>query len=203
MSDAGRLRDAEVGQLHVALERHEDVFRADVAVDDVEMAALAVAFGVRVGEAARDARRDEHGEIDGHGDPLPPVLLDELLEVHPAHELHDHVVLPADLPEVIGLDDVGVNEVRDQARLADEVVLEFLDGRVLLANELHRDHLAEVAGPELHRLVDHAHAPFRELAGHLIPQLTGDLLKCRHGWQQIARRAEWQGNITDSARNLL
>ena len=84
---------------------------------------------------------------------------------------------------------------REQAR-GGLTVAEFVD----LAQRLERE--VDVADPVEH-LVDHAHAPFRELAGHLIPQLTGDLLKCRHGWQQIARRAEWQGNITDSARNLL
>jgi hypothetical protein len=43
------LRDAEVGQLHVAFVGDHDVLRADIAVDDVEVAAVATALS--------DARR--------------------------------------------------------------------------------------------------------------------------------------------------
>jgi hypothetical protein len=52
------LRDAEVGELHVALVGDEDVLRADVAMDDVEVAALAVASsGGRRRGRGRRARR--------------------------------------------------------------------------------------------------------------------------------------------------
>ena len=60
-----RLGDAEIGQLHVALKRDHDVFEAHVAVDDAQRLAVLVGFGVRVGQPARDAAGDEHGEFLG------------------------------------------------------------------------------------------------------------------------------------------
>jgi hypothetical protein len=50
-------------------------------------------------------------------------------------------------PEVVGLDDVGVDQVGDEPGFADEILLEFRDGRVLLANEFDGDHLAKLPAP--------------------------------------------------------
>ena len=104
---------------------------------------------------------------------------------------------------MVGLDDVGVDEVRDEARLPDEVVLELLDRGVLLADELHRDDLPEVARSQLHGLVHDPHAALRQLAGHLVVQFIEDVLEGCHGGEVIRLVRSRQGNILESARNLL
>ncbi len=60
---AARLGDAEVGQLHVAFKGDHDVFETHVAVDNAQRLAVLVGFGVRVGQPARDAAGDEHGQF--------------------------------------------------------------------------------------------------------------------------------------------
>lgn len=174
------LRDAEVGELHVALVGHQDVLRADVPVDDVQVAAVAVVLLVGVGEAPGDARDDEGGEVDGDLLAQLAVLVDEDLEVHAADKFHHHEILPADLAEMVGLDDVGMDQVRDQPGLADEVLLELLDRREFLADQLDGHDFLEIANAELHRLVDHAHAALRELVQHLVVNLVEEVFDGRH-----------------------
>jgi hypothetical protein len=53
-----RARDAEVDQLHGALERDQDVLRRHVPVDDAQRPAVAVAERVCVGEPAGRLRND-------------------------------------------------------------------------------------------------------------------------------------------------
>jgi hypothetical protein len=103
------------------------------------------------------------------------VLLQELLDVLAAHILHDHEVLAADLAQVVGLDDVGVDQVGDEPGLPDEILLEFGDRGVLLADQLHGDRLPELPGPVLVGLVHDAHAALRDLADHLVVDLVENL----------------------------
>src|SRR5215212_9929661 len=99
------------------------------------------------------------------------MLLEELLEVNPSNKFHDHEILSADLPEVIGLNDVRVDQVRHQTSFADEVVLELLNRGVFLANQLYRDHLTKVSRSQLLCLVHHSHPTVGNLSRHLIMQL--------------------------------
>ena len=174
------LRDAEVRELHVALVGQHDVLGADVAVDDIEMPAVAITLGVGVGEAACDARDDEGREIDRNLAAELPVLLQEVLEIHTPHKFHHHEILSAGLPKVVGLDDVGMDEVGNEPGLADEVILELLDGRILLANQLNGHDLAEIARAPLQRFEDKAHPTLGNLPSHLIVELAEDVFDRRH-----------------------
>src|ERR1700690_547036 len=169
------LRYPEVRQLHVALVAHEHVLWADVAVDDVQVVALAVQLLVGVGKAPGDPGDDECGQVDGHLPPKLAVPVEELLDVVAPDILHHHEVLAVHLPQVVGLDDVGVDQVRDEAGLPDEVLLEFRYRRVLAADELHGDRLLELAGPVLVRLVHDAHPALRYRADHLVGDPADDL----------------------------
>ena len=60
---AARLGDAEVGQLHVALEGDHDVLEAHVAMDDAQRLAVLVGLGMGVGQSAGDAAGDEHRQF--------------------------------------------------------------------------------------------------------------------------------------------
>ena len=63
-----RARDAEVAELHLALERDEDVRRRHVAVHDAERRAVLVEAAVRVVEALEDVGDDAERELDGQRD---------------------------------------------------------------------------------------------------------------------------------------
>ena len=87
---------------------------------------------------------------------------------------------PADLAQVVGLDDVRVDQVGHEPGLADEVLLELGDRRVLLADQLNGDRLPELAGAQLVRLVDDAHAALGELTDHLVVDLVENLADGGH-----------------------
>ena len=161
-------RDAEVGELHVAFVGDHDVFRADVAVDNSEWAAFGVAFFVGVGEPAGDARDDEGAQIDRDRARLAQVAVEKLLQVHTPHVLHYHEILAVELPEVVRLDDVGVDQIGDESGFADEVFLKLGDGGVLFTDELYGDLLAESTSADLEAFVDDAHAARRDLADEFV-----------------------------------
>ena len=60
-----RVRDAEVADLHLALERHEQVRRRHVAVHDAERPPLVVGAPVRVVEPAQRLAHDVDAELEG------------------------------------------------------------------------------------------------------------------------------------------
>ena len=57
------------------------------------------------------------------------MLLEKILEVHAIHVLHDHEVLAPQFYEVVGLEDICVDEVGYQASFAYEIAAKLLDGR--------------------------------------------------------------------------
>ena len=120
------------------------------------------------------------------------MALEKLFEMHASNKFHDHEILSANLAQVVGLNDVGVDQIRDQSSLADEVLLELRDGRVFLTDQFDRDDLAEVSSTALHRFIDQSHAPFSDLSSQLIVQLIEDVLEGSHGAQERAGRRLWQ-----------
>ena len=109
------------------------------------------------------------------------MALYKLLQINAFDEFHHHEILAADLPEVISLDNVGMDQVGNESCLTDEVALELCDCRIFLPNNFYRDDLPEIAGSKLHGLVDDAHAALRDLAGHLVVEFVEDVLKFCHG----------------------
>ena len=75
---------------------------------------------------------------------------------------------------MVGLDDVGVDQVGHQLGFADEVLDELLLVGVVLADDLDGDALDEVAGAVLLGFVDDAHAAFEDLAHDLVAELVLD-----------------------------
>lgn len=105
--------------------------------------------------------------------------------------------------EVIGLDNVGMDQVGNESCLTNEVALELCDRRIFFPDNFYRDDLPEIAGSKLHGLVDEAHAALRDLAGHLVVEFVEDVLKFSHGKGGRGRDDHWQERISYSARNLL
>ena len=119
------LRDAEVDDLDLALERHEDVLRRHVAVDEVELAAGLIALVVRVVEALTQLHDDEARLRDRHR------LADLAAPIEHAAEIAAMNVLERDV--VAAVDDAKIEDLRD-------VRVVQLDGELGLLDE-HADEL--------------------------------------------------------------
>src|SRR5690349_20133649 len=73
---------------------------------------------------------------------------------------------------MVGLDDVGVDQVRHQLRFADEVIDELLLVGVILAHHFDRDSLDEFARPVLLGFIDNAHAAFKDFSYNLVTKFV-------------------------------
>jgi hypothetical protein len=172
LEHAHRLRDAEVGHLHLALEREEDVLRRDVEVNDVERLVLLVAAAMRVVEALRYFGRDVHRHLDGDLHLLATTPREERREVEPADVLHRHVVgvgggHPSDHraggeSEIEDLHDVRVREAHGELRLVDEHLDELLALGERREDALDDDDLLEAFDAIALGLEDLGHAALAE-----------------------------------------
>lgn len=190
--------DAEIGEFHIAFEGDEDVFEADVAVDDAEGATVPVGFGVGIGQAACDPADDENGQFFGQATSPEGVLLGELLEVDAADEFHGNEVNAVSFAEVIGLDDVGVDEIGHQFGFADEIGDELGLAGVLLADDLDGHPLGEAVGTVLFGLVHDAHPALGEFAHDFVAaiRLDGEQRHkgmVAHGGSESSRLPEGRG----------
>src|SRR5205814_1329507 len=94
-------------------------------------------------------------------------LIAELFEIHAPDQFHGDVIDAFGFAEVIGLDNIGVNEIGDQLGLADKIIDELFVIRVALADNLDGEALDEVARAVLLGFVNDAHAAFKDLADNL------------------------------------
>lgn len=160
--DGGHGGDPEVGQLHHAVARDEDVGRGDVAVDQAERAIVAVARGVGVGERGADRLDDEQGGRDPEGVAATLQVASELGQRDAVDVLHHQVgrvVVDADVEELHdvavseALHDLGLGEQqRRDVGPAGELAAELLDhealAKALGTLDVGQIHFAEPAAPE-------------------------------------------------------
>ena len=128
-----RARNAEVGDLDLALAAEEDVLRLDVAMDEPTV----VRKCEPVGDPERELERPPHRQFPG--------AQHELLEVLAVDVLEDDVLPSVVVPAVDDGDDVRVREPRDRARLAAEALEVFRILGVVLVEDLDRDAPIELA----------------------------------------------------------
>lgn len=169
------LGDAEIGQLHVAGMGKHDVFGADIAMDNPEGFAGGRLLLVGMGEGAGDAGNEEGGEIPWDGGLEGAVLEKELLKVDAMDIFHDDKILIMSLSEMVGLDDVGVDEIGDKFGLADEVLLKKGLAGIFLADDFQGDPFLERVGAFLKGLVDTPHAALRNWAKEAVRNGIGKL----------------------------
>ena len=103
-------RDAEVGQLGVAVRGQQHVVRLDVAMDHAALVGVRERRGHLDGD--RERLRDRQGALQR----------DALVQVAPVDELADDERAPVGLAAVDDRDDARVREQRERARLALEAV---------------------------------------------------------------------------------
>jgi hypothetical protein len=81
---------------------------------------------------------------------------------------------------MIGLDNVGVDQVGHEPGLANEVLLKLLDARILLTYQLDGNKFMEIARTVLVSLVDNSHAAFGNLPEQLVVELVENKLQGSH-----------------------
>jgi len=155
-----------------------DVFGADVAMDNPEGFAGGRLLLVGMSEGAGDPGNEEGGKIPWDRGLEGAVLEEELLKIDPVDIFHDHEILTMSLSEVVGLDNVGVDEVGDEFGFTDEVLLKEGLAGVFLADDFQGDPLPESVGAFLKGLVDTAHAALRDRAKQAVGNGIG---KVPHG----------------------
>jgi hypothetical protein len=181
---ARRLGDAEVDQLHLALEGDEDVLRADVAVDQVEVAAALVALVVRVVQALADLHDHEAGLGHRHRlvDRAAPV--EDVPEIATVDVLQRDVVRAVDDTEVEDLGDVRVVQLNRDLRLVDEHLDELFVLRDVRKDPLHGHQPLEALHPVGLRPEDLGHAADIDALEQVVLAEWNGLL---HGADQPAR----------------
>ena len=104
-----RSRQAQIGELGVALGRHEHVARLDVAVDDARLMGVLQPF--------RDLRDDVRRRLHAQW----PAAANELPQVGAGHEFGDQVVHVAVVARIHRTDQLGVIETAEGLNLAGEI----------------------------------------------------------------------------------
>ena len=80
----------------------------------------------------------------------------------------------ARLAQMVGLDDVGVDQVRHQLGLADEILDEHLLAGVIVPDDLHGDAFDEIARAVLLGFINDAHAALKNFADDFVAELVLD-----------------------------
>src|SRR5688500_3326312 len=127
---------------------------------EADRLAMTISLRVRISKATRHAAGDEHRNLHRQGALARRKLILELLEVHAADQLHGHEKRAVRFAEMISLNDVRVNQVRDQPGFADEIINKLLLVGVGLANDFDGHALYETARAVLFRFVNDTHAAF-------------------------------------------
>jgi hypothetical protein len=151
-----RRRQPEVGQLHLAGVRDQDVRRRDVAVDQLQ-----VREGVGVGQPAAQLLDDVHRDVDGERHPLTGAAVPDRAQVAALDEVHRQEQLAVDLAGVEHRDQVAVGQLDDDLGLVAE------PRHVLGVGQVRQDGL------------DHHHALEAAIAGHRQVQRTHPALRQR------------------------
>jgi hypothetical protein len=107
--------------------------------------------------------------------------IDELLEVHAANQFHRDVVNAVHLAELVGLNDVRVNQISDELRFADEIVDELLLICEGLTNDFDRHALHEIARAMLFGFIHDAHPAFENFADDFVALLGANGEEACHG----------------------
>ena len=117
---AHRLGDAEVHQLHLSLERDEDVLGADVAVDQVHLPAGVVPLVMGVVQPLADLHDDEGGLGDGHDLAHGSTAVEDGPQVLAVDVFQGDEVGAVHFAQVEDLGDVGVVQLDRDLGLIDE-----------------------------------------------------------------------------------
>ncbi len=148
--------------------------KTHIAMDDAERLAIRPGLGMRVGQTPGDATGDEHRQFERQLAALVAELVGELFEVHAADEFHGDKEDAIGFAQLVGLDDVGVDQIRDQLGFADKIINEGFLARVIGADNLDGDPLDKVAGAALLGFVHDAHPALEDFTNDVVTEIVLD-----------------------------
>jgi hypothetical protein len=150
-------------------------------MDDPQRFAVPIGLGMRIGQPAGDTAGDENRQFARQRMLFLGKLTRELLQIAAPNQLHANEVNIIGLAQMVGLDNVRMDQIGDELGLADKILDEhFLAGEIG-ANDLDGDAFYEIARAMLLGLVDHAHAAFKNFARDVVPEIALDG-KESHAW---------------------
>ena len=153
-------REPEVEHLHVTVRQQHDVLGFEIAVNH--------AGGVRHGQCAHHLFGDAHA-----GGPIE-TSPQRIAQAAPVNQLEDQIIGVVDRDVVVDAADVGMIELRQNPRLAQQPRARRLVEAMRATNGFERD-LPLQRGVEGH--VDLAHAAFAERADHLVVRNSSHSLR--------------------------
>jgi hypothetical protein len=98
-------------------------------------------------------------------------LLAELLKVNAANQLHGDEIYAVGFAQMIGLDDVGVDQVGDELSFTDEVFDKLLLVCVILADDFDGETLDELASAVLLGFIDNSHPALKNFSDDVVSKL--------------------------------
>ena len=149
-------------------------------MDNAQRTPILVGLRMRVGEAPSHAARDKDGILHGKDPSLLLQLSAKLLQVHAPDQFHRNEEAPGVLTQMIGLNDVGMDQVGDQLGFANKVLNKLRLRGKILANDLDRDALEKLLGSRLLSLVNNSHPALKYFADDVIPDLVLNSEKDSH-----------------------
>lgn len=136
----GALRDPEIEEFHTPITGYEDVVRRDVTVNDLEGAAVARTRPMGVPEPPRGTGHDGHGHRGPELLPTEDALLEETQEVGAIQPFHRDEREMVHFTHLDDGDDVGVPQLRGDARLGGEHAHEAVGLREVRQHALDYHH---------------------------------------------------------------
>ena len=141
-------------------------------MDDAEGLAVLIRLGMGVREPARDAAGDEDRQFLGQLTVLIAQLPGELLKVHAPDQFHADETDAFGFAQMIGLDDIGMDQVGNELGLANEVLDEHLLAGVVGTDDLNSNAFNEVAGAMLLGFENNTHTALKNFADNLVAKVT-------------------------------
>ena len=170
-------------------------------MDDSKGDAISVGSLVGVVEAPADPARDECPKIGRKGKTLVEVGSDKDFEIEPVDVFHDDVVVALGEAEVIDLDDVFMDEIRDELRLADEEPDELRVFGVLFEDSLDGDRFLKIDRTDQDGLINRTHASIGDMTKNPIAAFASDFFRFhRHSLTQTEDESELAMTVAVSRR---
>jgi hypothetical protein len=141
-------------------------------MNNTERFIVSVAFRMGVSQTSGHAADNEYRQFPGQHSVFVDQLLGELFQVHTSNQFHRDEIDPTRLTEVIRLDNVGVDEIRNEFGFANEIIDELFLICVILANDLDGDSLDKPLRALLLRFIHYSHSALKNFADDFITKLV-------------------------------
>ena len=172
----GCFRDPEVGKLNISLLSNHYIFGVHIPVHNTKWSIIFVFFAVCIGKSPANSGNNEHCQIGWYVLICFNMPVQKFFQVPTGNIFHSHEILLSNLSQVIGLHNIGVDEVSHQFCLANKIVTKFLNRRVFFADQFDCHNFPEPTNSSLGCLVDQSHSTLRNFTGQFVVNFIKNML---------------------------